>query len=270
MLGLPYRPLKDLEFGARGVALIAGSGAGLVEDLRASAHPGRSRCRRGYLDRASTAVVNAGSPPIACWMRRSSSSRLVFGRTAFSPAPERSGAFGGSVAGQWEPRGSARGSACAAPIGRTGRSQDGSGLGCCGWRRLVLQRQDDVLDLSQAVLPLPALRRNGLSESGTSSVQSSMGRERDRRRRGARRPRSKGGSWPVPVISAPSRSKRRLLASASPRELEDGLRHIPLGAEEVALERADGCEGDRVVAGRQVEDRTLLPPPRPPARRPAT
>jgi xylulokinase len=37
ILGLPIRPLKDVEFGARGVALVAGEAAGIVHDIRATA-----------------------------------------------------------------------------------------------------------------------------------------------------------------------------------------------------------------------------------------
>jgi xylulokinase len=37
ILGLPYRPLCEMEFGARGAALIAGEAVGLVTDLRTTA-----------------------------------------------------------------------------------------------------------------------------------------------------------------------------------------------------------------------------------------
>jgi len=37
ILGVPYRPLKQVEFGARGVALIAGEAAGIVRDIRGTA-----------------------------------------------------------------------------------------------------------------------------------------------------------------------------------------------------------------------------------------
>lgn len=63
ILGLPIRPLKDVEFGARGVALVAGEAAGIVHDIRATAmqveaeapvlprpgqHQQRERRRRAY------------------------------------------------------------------------------------------------------------------------------------------------------------------------------------------------------------------------------
>jgi xylulokinase len=37
ILGVPHRPLKEVEFGARGVALVAGEAAGIVHNIRATA-----------------------------------------------------------------------------------------------------------------------------------------------------------------------------------------------------------------------------------------